>query len=118
MTVTDYKGGLKKEIAEVKFLIHDLRVGRAISDMIHYHVTLDADLEIYNVEQAQALHAEDLEELRRQALSLRKAEKDYQNAVRSFSPPLTASTGIGSSSHLSVVCANAITQEPVARVGR
>ena len=73
--MSDYKEGIKKEIAEVKFLIHDLRVERTLNEVIHYHVTLDADLEIYNVEQARALHSEDLQELRRQGVSLRKAEK-------------------------------------------
>ena len=80
--MSDFKTGIKKEIAEVKFLIHDLRVGRSINEIIHFHGALDTDLEIYGVDQAQAMHGEDLAELKRQGLSLRKAEKDYQNAVR------------------------------------
>jgi len=84
--VSDFQDGIKKEIAEVKFLIHDLRVGRSINEIIHFHTSLDTDLEIYGIDQAQAMHGEDLAELKRQGLSLRKAEKDYQNAVRSFSP--------------------------------
>ena len=39
--MTDYKEGIKKEVAEVKFLIHDLRVERFINEVIHFHVTLN-----------------------------------------------------------------------------
>lgn len=84
--MSDFKEGIKKEIAEVKFLIHDLRVGRSINEIIHFHSALDTDLEIYGIDQAQAMHGEDLAELKRQGLSLRKAETDYRNTVRGFSP--------------------------------
>ena len=80
--MSDFEEGTKKEIAEVKFLIHDLRVERSVNEIVHYHVTLDADLELYDIEQVRELHAEDMAELRRQAVSLRKADKDYENAVR------------------------------------
>ena len=50
--MADYTQGSKKEVAEVKFLIHDLRVERFINEVIHFHVTLNTDLEIYGVEQA------------------------------------------------------------------
>ena len=87
--MADYKEGIKKEVAEIKFLIHDLRVERFINDVIHFHVTLDTDLEIYSVDQAQAMHGEDLHVLRAQAASLRKAFRNYSNAVKNFSPDRT-----------------------------
>ena len=40
--------GVKKDVAEVKFLIHDLRVESFINEVIHYHVTVNTDLEVYN----------------------------------------------------------------------
>ncbi len=85
----DYREGTKKEVAEVKFLIHDLRVERFINEVVHFHVTLDTDLEIYSIDQAQILHGEDLQALKTKAVSLRKAFQDYSNAVRSFSPDRT-----------------------------
>jgi signal transduction histidine kinase len=85
----DYRQGIKKEVAEVKFLIHDLRVEGFVNEVIHFHVTLNTDLEIYNIEQAQILHSEDLQVLKTKAVSLRKALQDYSNAVRSFSPDRT-----------------------------
>jgi len=85
----DYREGIKKEVAEVKFLIHDLRVERFINEVIHFHATLDTDLEIYSIDQAQVLHGEDLQVLKEQAVSLRKALQDYTNAVKSFSPERT-----------------------------
>ena len=85
----DYREGTKKEVAEVKFLIHDLRVERFFNEVVHFHVTLNTDLEIYNIDQAQVLHGEDLQALKTKAVSLRKAFQDYSNAVRSFSPDRT-----------------------------
>jgi len=85
----DYKEGTKKEVAEVKFLIHDLRVERFINEIVHFHVTLNTDLEIYGIDQAQVLHGEDLQALKTKAVGLRKAFQDYSNAVRSFSPDRT-----------------------------
>lgn len=82
----DYKQGSKKDVAEIKFLIHDLRVERFINEVIHFHVTLNTDLEIYSIEQAQILHGHDLQVLKTKAVSLRKALQDYSNAVKSFSP--------------------------------
>jgi hypothetical protein len=87
--MVDYREGIKKDVAEIKFLIHDLRVERFINDVIHFHVTLDTDLEIYGIDQAQVMHGEDLKVLRAQAASLRRAFQDYSNAVRSFSPDRT-----------------------------
>jgi hypothetical protein len=69
----DYREGVKKEVAEIKFLIHDLRVERFINEVIHFHATLDTDLEIYSVDQAQVLHGEDLQVLKKQAVGLRRA---------------------------------------------
>ena len=83
--MADYREGIKKEVAEVKFLIHDLRVERFINEVIHFHVTLDTDLEIYGIDQAQVLHGQDLEVLKAQAVRLRKAYQDYSNAVKNFS---------------------------------
>ena len=81
--------GIKKEIAEVKFLIHDLRVESFINEIIHFHVTIDTDLEIYNVDQAQAIHGDDLEELKTMAVQQRRGYQDYCNAVSSLSPDET-----------------------------
>ncbi len=87
--MADYTQGSKKEVAEVKFLIHDLRVERFINEVIHFHVTLNTDLEIYGVEQAVILHGEDLQVLKTKAIGLRKAFQDYSNAVQNFSPDRT-----------------------------
>jgi hypothetical protein len=87
--MADYKQGIKREVAEVKFLIHDLRVQRFINEVIHFHVTLNTDLEIYDIDQVQAIHDEDLQSLKEKAGSLRKALKDYQDAVKNFSPDQT-----------------------------
>jgi anti-sigma regulatory factor (Ser/Thr protein kinase) len=78
--------GLKRDVAEVKFLIHDLRVESFINEVIHYHVTVNTDLEVYNVSQAQAIHAEDVQELKTRALGQRTKRQEYSNAVKSFSP--------------------------------
>lgn len=80
---------IQKDVEEIKFLIHDLRVQSFINEVIHFHVTIDTDLEIYNVEQAQAIHSEDLQELKAKAVTLRRAYQDYSNAVKSFSPHKT-----------------------------
>lgn len=85
----DYAEGIKKEVAEIKFLIHDLRVEGFFNDILHYHVTLNADLEIYNIEQAQVLHDADVQELKAKLGALRRAFHDYSNAVKSFSPDRT-----------------------------
>jgi hypothetical protein len=85
----DYTEGIKKEVAEIKFLIHDLRVERFINEIIHFHVTVNTDLEIYSIEQAQILHGEDLQALKAWAVSLRRAFQDYSNAVKNFSPDQT-----------------------------
>ncbi len=87
--MADYLEGLKREVAEIKFLIHDLRVDKFVNNIIHFHVTLNTDLEIYNVEQAQALHNEDLKELKEKAVLMRKALQSYHNAVHSYSPENT-----------------------------
>jgi hypothetical protein len=87
--MVDYREGIKRDVAEIKFLIHDLRVERFINEVIHFHVTLNTDLEIYSIEQARILHGEDLQVLKTKAVSLRKAFQDYSNAVKSFSPDRT-----------------------------
>lgn len=85
----DYSDGIKKDVVEIKFLIHDLRVERFINEVIHFHVTLNTDLELCGVDQAQVLHGHDLQVLKEKAVSLRKAFQDYSNAVRNFSPDRT-----------------------------
>ena len=87
--IPDYREGIKKEVAEIKFLIHDLRVEGFFNEILHYHVTLNTDLEIYNIEQAQVLHAADVQELKSTLAAARKAFLDYSNAVKSFSPDRT-----------------------------
>jgi hypothetical protein len=87
--MVDYREGTKKEVAEVKFLIHDLRVERFINEVIHFHVTLNTDLEIYSIDQAKVMHGEDLQVLKEQAVSLRRAFRSYSNAVKNFSPDRT-----------------------------
>jgi hypothetical protein len=81
--------GIKKEIAEIKFLIHDLRVESFINEIIHFHVTVDTDLEIYSIDQAQAIHGDDLKELKALAVQQRKAFQNYCNAVSNLSPDET-----------------------------
>ena len=81
--------GIKRDVVEVKFLIHDLRVESFINEVIHYHVTVNTDLEVYNISQAQAIHAEDVQELKTRALNQRKKLQEYSNAVKSFSPDKT-----------------------------
>ena len=85
----DYAEGIKKEVAEVKFLIHDLRVEGFVNEILHYHVTLNTDLEIYNIAQAQVLHGADVQEMKAKLSVMRKALQDYSNAVKSFSPDRT-----------------------------
>jgi hypothetical protein len=87
--MADYKEGIKKEVAEIKFLIHDLRVERFINEVIHFHVTLNTDLEIYSMEQAQILHSHDLQALKTKGVTLRKSFQEYSNAVKNFSPDRT-----------------------------
>ena len=89
LAMPDYKEGIKKEVAEIKFLIHDLRVEGFFNEILHYHVTLNTDLEIYNIEQARVLHGADVEELKSKLRALRRAFQDYSNAVKSFSPDRT-----------------------------
>jgi len=85
----DYREGIKKDVAEIKFLIHDLRVEGFFNEILHYHVTLNTDLEIYNIEQAQVLHGADVQELKSKLGAARRAFQDYSNAVKSFSPDRT-----------------------------
>ncbi len=87
--MADYKAGIKRDVAELKFLIHDLRVEKFINEVIHFHVTLNTDLEIHDIEQARILHGEDLQVLKSKTVALRKAFHAYSNAVRSFSPDKT-----------------------------
>jgi hypothetical protein len=87
--MSDYLEGVKKEIAEIKFLIHDLRVERFINEVVHFHTTLNTDLEIHGISQLQVLHTEDLQELKSKAVRLRKAFRNYYNSVRSYSPDQT-----------------------------
>jgi signal transduction histidine kinase len=85
----DYASGLKKEVAEVKFLIHDLRVKSFFNEVLHYHVTVNTDLEIHSIDQAQVLHEVDLSELKAKARDVRRGLQEYTSAVKSFSPDKT-----------------------------
>ena len=85
----DYASGLKREVAEVKFLIHDLRVESFFNEVLHYHVAVNTDLEIHSVDQAQVLHEVDLSELKAKAREVRRALQQYQGAVKGFSPDKT-----------------------------
>jgi hypothetical protein len=101
----DFQEGLKREVAEVKFLIHDLRVEKFINDVIHFHVTLNADLEIHGVDPARILHEEDVLELRRRGGDLRNSYRVYSNAVKSFSPDRTVlATGRGYIQNVYEIC--------------
>ena len=84
--MVEHPEGLKRDVAEIKFLIHDLRVERFINEVIHFHATVNTDLEIHNIEHAQASHDEDLQELKSKAVIQRKALDHYNNAVKNFSP--------------------------------
>jgi len=75
---------LKRSVAEIKFLIHDLRVESFINEVIHFHATVNTDLEIHNIEQAQAHHDEDLQELKAKAVTQRRALDKYTEAVKGF----------------------------------
>jgi hypothetical protein len=87
--MVDYEDGLKREVAEVKFLIHDLRVEKFINEVIHYHVTLNTDLELHDIDQAQILHWQDLQELKTEASDARRSNQAYIDAVKNFSPDRT-----------------------------
>jgi hypothetical protein len=85
----EHPEGLKRDVTEIKFLIHDLRVESFINEVIHFHATVNTDLELHNVEQAKAFHSEDLQELKNKAVVQRKTLQSYNNAVKSFSPDET-----------------------------
>jgi len=85
----DYSEGIKRDVAEIKFLIHDLRVERFINEVIHFHVTLNTDLELYGIDQAQIIHGDDLRVLKEKAVGLRKAYQDFSSAVKNLSPDRT-----------------------------
>ncbi|MBT4290118.1 MAG: ATP-binding protein [Deltaproteobacteria bacterium] len=76
--------GKERKAAEVKFLIHDLRVKKFIDDIIHFHATLNTDLEIHNIEQAQMFHGQDLQELKLLASQMRRSYNLYRNTVKTF----------------------------------
>jgi hypothetical protein len=82
--MVEHPEGLKRSVTEIKFLIHDLRVEKFINEVIHFHATVNTDLEIHNTGQAQARHDEDLQELKNKAVTQRKALDDYNDAVQSF----------------------------------
>jgi hypothetical protein len=84
--MAEHPEDLKRSVTEIKFLIHDLRVERFVNEVIHFHATVNTDLEIHNIEQEQAFHDEDLQELKRKVVIQRKALDHYNNAVKSFAP--------------------------------
>ena len=83
--MVEHPEGLKRDVAEIKFLIHDLRVERFINEVIHFHATVNTDLEIHNIEKALKFHDQDLQELKGKAVIQRKTLDNYNNAVKSFS---------------------------------
>ncbi len=85
--MSDHTEGIKKDVAEVKFLIHDLRVERFIDEVIHFHVGLDTDLELYAITDLDIPSGQDLLALRARAADLRAAHNEYASAVRSFAGP-------------------------------
>ncbi len=87
--MTDQVQDIKKDVAEIKFLIHDLRVEGFINEIIHFHVTVNTDLEIRDIDQAQIIHGGDLQELKSKAVSQRKTFEKYCNTVQNFSPDET-----------------------------
>jgi hypothetical protein len=87
--MSEHPQDLKRDVTEIKFLIHDLRVESFINEVIHFHATVNTDLEINGIEPAQAHHLEDLRELKSKAVAQRKALQRYHNAVQSFSPDET-----------------------------
>ncbi|HKZ28145.1 MAG TPA: ATP-binding protein [Acidimicrobiia bacterium] len=85
----DYKQGVKKDVSEIKFLIHDLRVERFIDEVIHFHVTLDTDLQLHGIADPLVITGDDLRKLRTRAASLRLAYESYSQAVGGFAAPET-----------------------------
>lgn len=85
--MSDHLQGIKRDVAEVKFLIHDLRVERFIDEVIHFHVGLDTDLELYAITDVDLPTGEDLLALRAKAADLRATYNEYEAAVRSFAGP-------------------------------
>jgi hypothetical protein len=83
--MVEHSEDLKRDVAEIKFLIHDLRVERFINEVIHFHATVNTDLEIHNIEKALAFHDADLQELKSKAVIQRKALDHYNHLVKSFS---------------------------------
>ena len=84
--MADFTEGTKRQVAELKFLIHDLRIEHFINNIIHFHVTLNTDLEIYEIDQAHAFHSDDLAELKLKTTELRRAFRAYSAAVKNYSP--------------------------------
>ncbi|GBD84209.1 C4-dicarboxylate transport sensor protein DctB [bacterium BMS3Abin02] len=85
--MSDHTQGIKKDVAEVKFLVHDLRVERFIDEVIHFHVGLDTDLELYGIKDLDLPTGKDLLALRARAAKLRTAYNEYGDAVRGFADP-------------------------------
>jgi hypothetical protein len=83
----DHVQGVKRDVAEVKFLIHDLRVERFIDEVIHFHVALDTDLELYAITDLDLPTGDDLLALRARAAELRAVFNQYEEAVREFAAP-------------------------------
>jgi hypothetical protein len=82
--MVEHPENLKHDVKEIKFLIHDLRVEKFINEVIHFHATVNTDLELHDVKQAQAYHEEDLRELKAKAVLQRKALDEYTEAVKGF----------------------------------
>jgi hypothetical protein len=83
----DREQGIKRDVDEVKFLIHDLRVERFIDEVIHFHVALDTDLELYAITDLDLPTGDDLLALRARAAELRAVFNEYEDSVRGFADP-------------------------------
>lgn len=79
--------GTRKDVSEIKFLIHDLRVERFIDEVIHFHVALDTDLQLYGIADPMVITGDDLRKLRTRAVSLRLAYESYRDAVQTLASP-------------------------------
>lgn len=85
--MSDFAQGIKRDVSEVKFLIHDLRVERFIDEVIHFHVSLDTDLQLYGLADFLAGTSDYLPQLRARAVRLHTALETYHTMVRGLAPP-------------------------------
>lgn len=85
--MSDFAQGIKRDVSEVKFLIHDLRVERFIDEVIHFHVSLDTDLQLYGLADFLAVTTDYLPQLRARAVRLHTALETYNALVEGLAAP-------------------------------